>query len=394
MTARASGWWSRLGGYDTLGLAAGLWFLAKFLRYGISALFPQFQTAFGVSNATLGAAFSAMMLLYSLLQFPSGALSDRLGEVKIIAIGSLVAALGAFVLGVGAPFAVVLVGMALVGLGTGTHKTVAVELLARVYPARVGRSLGIFDTIGALGGVAAPAAVVLATGTVGWRALFALGGVCGVALVAGVLLRVPRRERTDTDGERSLAIRPYLVLFRDRRLAAFVVVTLCFGFAYNGLVAFLPLYLTQRGLATGTASLLYSLLFAVSVVQVLTGGLSDRLGRLPLAAVVLSVATAGLVGLIGLGGLVGLGAAVVVLGLGGHGFRPIRAAHLSTTIPEEIAGGGLGLVRTLLMGVGAVAPAVVGVIADVSDFRVAFSLLAVSMAAGAVVAVGLAVTEQ
>ena len=114
MTARASGWWSRLGGYDTLGLAAGLWFLAKFLRYGISALFPQFQTAFGVSNATLGAAFSAMMVLYSLLQFPSGALSDRLGEVKIIAIGSLVAALGAFVLGVGAPFAVVLVGMALV----------------------------------------------------------------------------------------------------------------------------------------------------------------------------------------------------------------------------------------------------------------------------------------
>ena len=393
MTARASGWRSRVGAYDTLALAAGLWFLAKFLRYGISALFPQFQTAFGVSNAMLGAAFSAMMVLYSLLQFPSGALSDRLGEVRIIAVGSLVAALGAFVLGLGTSFAIVLVGMALVGLGTGTHKTVSVELLSRVYPARVGRSLGVFDTVGALGGVAAPAAVVLATGAVGWRGLFAVAGVCGVALVAGVVVRVPRRQRTSSGGAQSLAIRPYLVLFRDRRLAAFVVVTLCFGFAYNGLVAFLPLYLTQRGLASDTASLLYSLLFAVSVVQVLTGGLSDRFGRLPLAAVVLAVATAGLVGLVTLGSVAGLGAAVVVLGLGSHGFRPIRAAHLSTTIPEGIAGGGLGLVRTLLMGVGAVAPAVVGIIADVSDFTAAFSLLAVAMAAGAALAVGLAVTR-
>jgi hypothetical protein len=52
-----------------------------------------------------------------------------------------------------------------------------------------------------------------------------------------------------------------------------------------------------------------------------------------------------------------------------------------------VAGGGLGLVRTLLMGVGAVAPAVVGFVADTLSFRAGFALLAVSMGLAAVFAV-------
>ncbi|GAA0259137.1 MFS transporter [Haladaptatus pallidirubidus] len=393
--------------YDTLLLTAGIWFLAKFLRYALPALFPVYQAEFGVSNAFLGAAFTAMMIGYSLMQFPSGVLADRFGAVQVIVAGSVVAASGALILGIAAPLAVLLGGMLLIGFGTGVHKTVSIRLLARVYPNKTGRALGLFDTLGTFGGVAAPTAVVVVTDAGDWHALFLVGAITGVALAAGVFSHVPRRasdgrDDADIDGtggannpnragsetnsgansETNIAFKRYLSLFQNRRLSLFVGVTLCFGFAYNGVVAFLPLYLTDRGLTDGTASLVYSALFAVSFVQIVTGDLSDRIGRLPLTIAVLAVAAGslGMLVVVGQASALVLGATVVAFGLGSHGFRPIRGAYLSATIPGDVAGGGLGLVRTLLMGVGAIAPAVVGVIADGAGFAVAFGLLAVMMA--------------
>lgn len=372
-------------------LAGGIWFIAKLLRYAFPPLFPTFRDAFAVPNAWLGGAYSVMMLVYALMQFPSGALADRLDDVRVLAAGALLAAAGAGLLLVPPSFPVLVVAMLLVGLGTGVHKTVSIGLLNRLYPSGMGRALGVFDTLGTAGGVVAPGAVVLALAVAGWQAAFLVAGLAGVGLTAGLLVAVPRDDRAVTSPRaalQALSVRPYLGPFRDARFLLFVGVTLCFGFAYNGAVAFLPLYLVEAGTTETVASGLYSLLFAVSVVQVVTGDLSDRLGRLPLATGVLLLATAALVALV-LGanrGPVVLGAAVVAFGVGSHGFRPVRGAYLSVTIPDDVAGGGLGLVRALLMGVGAVAPTVVGLLADWASFRVGFGLLAVVLGLAALLA--------
>jgi MFS family permease len=381
-------------GYGPMVVTGGLWLVAKLLRYAFPALFPAFQTELGVPNTVLGVAYAAMMLLYSLMQFPSGALADRLDDVRVVAVGALVAVGGAAAFLLPASVPLLLVGMVFVGLGTGVHKTVSVRLLTRLYPDRTGRALGVFDTFGTVGGVVAPAAVVAARSLGDWRAVFVACGVVGLGLVAALRTRVPRRAGSDDrlrDAVGALSLRAYLGPFREPRFQLFVLVTLAFAFAYNGVVAFLPLYLVETGsLTETTASLLYSVLFGASVVQVVSGGLSDRFGRLTLSVGVLSLAAVALGGLVALAGegLFALGAAVVVFGLGSHGFRPVRGAYLSAAFPEDVAGGGLGLVRTLLMGVGAVAPAVVGVVADTLSFRAGFALLAASMGLAAVFAVG------
>lgn len=392
--------------FDALLLTAALWFLAKFLRYAFPPLFPTFGTEFAVSNTLLGTAFTVMMTVYAAMQFPSGALADRLGAVTVVVAGAGVAAAGALALVVSLPFAALVGGMVLVGLGTGAHKTVAVRLLSRTYPAQTGRALGVLDTFGAFGGVVAPAAVVAVTARADWHALFLLGGLAGLLLAVAFAVRAPRRVPPPTAAsETETALRAYLRLFADGRFSAFVGVTLCFSFAYNGVVAFLPLYLTeQAGLSGTAASLLYSVLFLVSLVQLVTGDLSDRVGRLPVIGVTLGLAAVASVALVAAGAdasavgepavlavdtgavrfgvdrsLLSLGTIVVVLGLGSHGFRPVRGAYLSAVIPESVAGGGLGVVRTLLMGAGAVAPAVVGVVSDRRGFTAAFTLLAASM---------------
>ncbi|GAB3415008.1 MFS transporter [Haloparvum alkalitolerans] len=417
----------RLREYDVLVVTALIWFLAKFLRYAFPPLFEPLQASYGVSNAAVGTAFTGFMIVYAAMQFPSGVLADRLGAVRVVVAGAVLAGAGALVLVVDSPFAVLVGAMLVMGAGTGAHKTVAVRLLSRVYPARTGRALGALDTFGAFGGVVAPAAVVLFLSAppalaaalsrlpgADWRAVFLIAGVVALGLATAFRIRVPRRlsegsdstdehadespVETDDEDRDEPGVRDYVDLFRAPRFSAFVGVTVLFSFAYNGTVAFLPLYLADAGgLSTATANLIYSALFVVSLVQLVSGDLSDRVGRLPVIVATLALAGAALAAAVVLpavgAGPVALGAVVVLLGLGAHGFRPVRGAHLVEILPDWMAGGGLGVVRTLLMGAGAFAPAVVGTLADAAGFRVAFALLAASQVGAAVLAAGLWVTE-
>ncbi|MDS0474266.1 MFS transporter [Natrinema sp. 1APR25-10V2] len=388
---RAAG---RFAGYDALVLTAAIWFLAKFLRYAFPPLFDAFGASFGVSDAVLGAAFSGLMLVYAAMQFPSGVLADRLGTVTVITAGAVVAAAASLVLAIDSPFLVVVGAMLVIGAGTGAHKTVAVRLLARAYPARTGRALGVLDTFGAFSGVVAPAAVVavasLHIGSIaGWQLLFFGAGVVGLALAVTFRIRVPLRLPDEASGidasanGRGGGIARYAALFRDWRFSAFSLLTVLFSFTYNGLVAFAPRYLTvEAGLTTATASLLYSGLFLASLVQLVTGNLSDRVGRLPIIVATLGLASVALVAFVALtetGEPILLGGLLVAVGIGSHGFRPVRGAYLMSAIPDDVAGGGLGVVRTLLMGAGAIAPAVVGALSETAGFEAAFWLLASSV---------------
>ncbi len=395
-----------LGRFDAIVLTSALWFLGKFVRFSFPPLFERIGGVYEVSTAVLGTAFSGLLLVYAGLQFPSGLLADRFSSVTVIGVGALLAALGALTLSFDAPLVVLFGAMLVIGAGTGTFKTVGVRLLSRTYPQQTGRALGVFDTFGAFGGVAAPAVVVVFADLpgvlgAGWRTTFLLAGVVGIGATAAFVARVPARlpdadaDATDTDG--GVPYRAYAAMFREWRFSTFVVVTILFSFAYNAVIAFLPLYLTREaGLGSDTASLLFSALFAVSLVQLVTGEVSDRTGTLPVMAFTVGLATAGLgsvVLLTGAAGPLALGAAVVCLGLGAHGYRPVRGAYLMSVIPASVAGGSLGAVRTIQMIAGASSPALVGVISETAGFRPAFWLLTAALAAAAGLSVVLWVFE-
>ena len=135
-------------------------------------------------------AFTTMMAAYTLSQFPGGALADRLGGGRIIVVGGITAATGALVVGTVTRFSTLVGGVILIGLGTGVHKTVSIDQLSWRYPDRIGRLLGLFDTVGTLGGVAASLVVVLATGSREWRLLFLAAAVTGLGFVGTTIARI------------------------------------------------------------------------------------------------------------------------------------------------------------------------------------------------------------
>lgn len=390
----------RIGRFDAIVLTSGLWFLSKFVRFAFPPLFERLSRVYGVSPAILGGAFSGLLMVYAAMQFPSGLIADRVSSVAVIGAGTVLAAVGALALAVDSPLVVLVGAMLTIGAGTGPVKTVGIRVLSRTYPRQTGRALGVFDTFGTLGGAAAPAAVVLfanAPGVVGagWRTTFLVAGIVGICVTIGFVARVPRRlpdpEPDQADTETTVPIREYGALFREWRFSVFVLVTTLFSFAYNATLAFLPLYFTREaGLTTTTASLLFSVLFAVSLVQLLTGEISDRTGALPLVALTVGLATAGLGAILLLSDVAGplmLGGAVVCLGLGAHGYRPVRGAYLMSVIPTSVAGGSLGAVRTIQMVAGASSPALVGVVSETAGLRPAFWVLTAAL----LVATGLSV---
>lgn len=387
-------------GYYLVVLVSLLWFLVQFLRFVFPPLFETFQTVYGVSNTQTGFLFTLLMLSYAAVQFPSGVFGDRFGLPTVIFAGATIFT-GAALLAAASPsFLLLTLAAMLIGLGTGPHKTVAIPLLSRRYSDHPGRVLGVMDTVGQLGGMTAPLVVVVLAGVFVWQSVFLLG-----AAVSGVLavlfywsvrtdstvetVRFSIDEKSDTTGAKSETTDgalSYRSVFSDRAFLMFVFVTVCFTFAWNGVASFLPLYLTsEKGVSTGVAGILYSLLFAMTVSQTVTGELGDRIGKLAVSAVLFAMMALGLGGLLVVDSPRALAAVTVVAGLGFHGFRPVRDAYLMEIIPEGVSGGTLGGVRTLMTGMGALAPAMIGVLSDTVGFAVAFAIVAgVTVAAGSV----------
>lgn len=369
--------------YHLVASVSLLWFLVQFLRFVFPPLFETFQSTYGVSNTWTGVLFSLLMLSYAAVQFPAGLLGDRFGLPTVIFAGSAVFTVAALLAAASPSFLLLIIAAMLIGIGTGPHKTVAIPLLSRRYTDHPGRVLGVMDTVGQLGGMTAPLVVVALTGFFVWQSVFLFGAVVSGALavlfywavgadstVDSVSLSTDRRTET-SDGETS-----YRSVFADRTFLMFVFVTVCFTFAWNGIASFLPLYLTaEKGLSTGVAGILYSLLFAMTFSQTATGELGDRVGKLTVSATLFATMAVGLGGLLVVESPIGLGVVIVVAGIGFHGFRPVRDAYLMEVIPDGVSGGTLGGVRTLMTGMGALSPAMIGVLSDTVGFAPAFGII-------------------
>lgn len=385
--------------YEPLVVVSLLWFLVQFLRFAFPPLFGTIQAEFGVSNTETGLLFTALMMAYAVMQFPAGALSDRIGRPQTITVGAMVfSAVGVAIL-LAVDFRVLFGLAVLLGAATAGHKTVSINVVSNRYPTNTGFCLGVLDTVGQFGGVAAPVVAVALLSSLGWRWTFAVAGVAGFALAGVNRLRVgePAGD-SPSDGDEAAGGEDrwtYLDIFADGRLVVFVVVAMAFTFAWNAVSAFLPLYLTtEKGVTTRLSSLLYSAFFVVSLSQLATGRVSDSVGRLWIGLGTFAGMAVAVFLLLFAEGAVAVSALTLAMGVAFHGFRPVRDSYLMSLIPDTVGGGSLGIVRTGMIVVGSVSPTVVGFVADAAGFRPAFGVVLAAVVVGGVLTGALALTES
>ncbi len=376
--------------YYLLILVSLLWFMVLFIRYLFPPLFGTFQSVYGVSNTQTGLLFTVLMLAYATVQFPAGVIGDRVGLSKVILWSAILFSAATLLVAFSPSYVLIMVAAMIIGISTGPQKTVAIPLLSRRYPEHLGRVLGVMDTVGLLGGMAAPLVVVILTGVFVWQSVFVFAAGLSGLIVVLFYSHVSREQATDanepdlsssSETQESVS---YKSAFTNRRLLTFVFIAGCHTFVWNGVSSFLPLFLTaEKGISAASAGALYSVLFAMGASQTITGESGDRFGKLTVAFGLFVLLFIGVVLLINSTSLVMIGIATVIVGLGVQGLRPVRDAYLMDLIPDGVGGGALGAIRTFMTGVGALAPATVGFLSDVVGFTLAFTVIGATTAIAA-----------
>ncbi|WP_162991440.1 MFS transporter [Halostella salina] len=367
-------------------LAVG-WFLTLGARFLLPAILPQVRTAFDIDDATAGLAVSVIWVGYGVMQFPAGALADRVDERTLLAV-SLVLAGGSLAATAVAPvFAVFLVACALFGLGTGLFGPPRGIALSNLFAPTPGRAFGITLAAGSLGSAALPfVASLLAEGsTDGWR----LGVGLAVPLFLATAVATWRYVPADTGSEGSDdADAPLARTLRralaDRQVVTAVAALTLMLFTFQALTAFLPTYLIRaKELSQGVAGALFALLFVAGAAFQLAGGDAvDRYGTRAVMAVVTAATVATLAALPWVGGLVPV-AAVVALLAGQMAVQPVMNAYIIDALPPEGTGTAWGFLRTVFFLLGASGSTVVGVLSDRGLLDESFYLLAVVTAVAA-----------
>lgn len=368
-------------GWTLLFLACG-WFFVLGLRFVVPALLPAITEDFPVSDTTAGAAITLLWVAYALMQFPAGALIDRLGERRLLAASAVVSATGLAGYALSPTFGLFLAATAAFGLGSGLYGPPRGTVLSRTFPDRDGAAFGAVLAAGSLGAAILPAAATLATDAIGWR--LAIGATLpGFAVVAvGIWRSVPRHGSTPpaTDGGRPTGRAKASAVgraVRSRKVVLAAVGATLMLFVFQGVTAFFTTYLVEeKTLTEGTAGVLFGLLFVVGAVSQSTcGALADRYGH---GTVLTAVCLVGIVPLLALPVVSGVGPLALAAALLGVRLSvgPVTNSYIVSLLPPAVRGTSWGFLRTMLFVVGAFGSTGVGAMADADLFAEAFLLLA------------------
>jgi MFS family permease len=366
-------------------VAASLgWLLDAFDVMLYALVLTSLLDEFGMDLATGGRLGSLTLAASAAGGVIFGVIADRFGRTRALSLSILLYSIFTAACGLAqnvAQLALFRIGL---GLGMGGEWASGAALVSETWPARHrGKALGVMQSCWAIGYGAAAVVTMVVLPRFGWRAVFFVG-VLPALLTLWIRWRVPEPVLwTESRAARSSAGAIGAVL-RGPLLKTTVALTLMNAatmFAWWGLNLWIPAYLSlpiaQGGVGLTPAAMSW-LIVAMQVGMwfgyVTFGFVSDRFGRKP-TYVVYVIAASALVYLYSLARtpaiLLLLGPFVAFFGTGYFsGFGAITAEIYATAVRATAQGFTYNIGRLA----SAVAPAVVGSLAQTRGFGLAFTV--------------------
>lgn len=162
---------------------------------------PLIQRDLHLSNGQYGLLFSAFFWVYALIQIPVGALAERFGAHRVLAVGLVVWAAATTLTGITSSFSMLIGLRMMLGLGESVGFPTVSKLLAAVVPVK---GLGLANGIVAFGYLIGPGVGVFLAGLllshVSWRGTFLVFGLCSMLwIVPWLMVRLPRLATARSD---------------------------------------------------------------------------------------------------------------------------------------------------------------------------------------------------
>lgn len=374
--------------------ASGGWLLNAFDVMLYALVLSELIAAFDMSLGVAGQIGSITLLASAVGGIIFGVIADRLGRTRALALSVVMYAGFTAACGFSVTLTQLAVFRALLGLGMGGVWASGASLVSETWtPAHRGKALGLMQSCWALGYGLAAIVTAVVLPTLGWRAVFFVGGL-PLLFAFWVKRAVPEPEawrravEQPSPGAQGLA-----QIFRRPLLGLTVAITLMNAatmFAWWGFNLWIPAYLSlpvERGgigLSTTHMSVLVVAMQAGMWLGYVTFGfVSDAIGRKPTYVAYLTAATV-LILAYGIARdpwvLLMLGPFVAFFGTGYFsGFGAITAEIYPTAIRATAQGFTYNIGRVA----SAVAPFAVGRLADTAGFGASFTITALAFAAAA-----------
>lgn len=356
----------------------------------IAVILPLLTASLGLSLAQAGALASARTLLAGAASFPSGFLAD-LARARNLWLGLCISAIGVSCLGLSAvsSFPLLLIFMALCGLGGGGFHPQSLAILSSAYRERRAFALGVHDSSANLGEVIGPLAIGLLLTVFDWRTTLQIWAIPGLAV--GVLYIFFGAEKTAAAAPRPHDYKRafWNDVVKNRTVFGLVAVSTLRAMGQTALSSFLPLYLSLHlKLPAAVTGAYMSILFLFAgIAPAVVGWVSDRLGHRLLIALFSFASVAAIVAIPYLGSGPALVVALGALGALLWALRPVIVSAAMEAAPQQMTGSIVAVIYGANMSVSFLAPLIAGLVADAYGLPAAILTIAVFPALASVVTV-------
>jgi MFS transporter, FSR family, fosmidomycin resistance protein len=331
-------------------------------------LLPIFQTTFGLDYAAIGILRALYSGTMAGLQIPSAALGRRIGNARMLAAGTAIAAAAYLCMGASSGLAMLALALVLGGIGSSTQHPIASSLVAAAYEGRRSRdALGMYNFAGDLGKMALPASVAFLIAAISWRPTTSVVGAVGLAGAGAIFLllrHVPLARPANLDAAPASGTSQSRADPSRAGFALLLAIGIIDSATRMSFLTFLPFLLRAKGAGTPEIGLALSLLFAGGAAgKLVCGFLGGRLGVLATVLITEGGTAATILLLLPLP----IGAALVLLPIVGIALNGTSSV-LYGTVPELVSverrGAAFGVFYTSTIGAGALSPIAYGFLGD------------------------------
>ena len=368
------------------------------LAEALLVLLPLWAQAFGLTLTQSGALKSAFYAAMTAGQIPFGLVSERLGERRLLALGTLGTAVGWLLLAEADGFRALLLAVLAAGIGSSVQHPLASSLVSRAHRGdRARAALGVYNFAGDAGKAVVPALLALGIGVAGWRMSSTSCGIAMAIVALGVHLSLQRFLRNETPATLTTprAAAPSGWGITDRRdFALLSAVAVIDASSRSGFLLLAPFLMVEKGLPVEHAGFGLMLIFAGGAAgKFACGFLAERLGTIRTIVITEVVTALGIVAAIAAPMNV-LWVLLAPIGLALNGTSSALYAAAGELAHEERQARAFGLFYTVTTAASAAAPFTVGVLGDAVDLAVGTAVVAGWTAAAALLALALRSPER
>jgi MFS family permease len=367
-----------------IALTGGLAILSSTLSK--TPVLPLFALALNASPSEIGWIVIASTLPGILISFPAGALSDYLGQRRVL--------LASLVVFASAPFLYLMVSevwqlMAVRfyhGFATAIFGTVASAAIAERYTTGRAARLSTFSSVTIVGRSIAPFLGGLLISLASFDAVYIACAISGVlALATGLLLRdaapaaASRLKLPDFWGSMKIVL-------RERRILTVSLIEAAQYLVFGAIEAFLALFAVSLGIPAWQIGVILGVqLVSIVFAKPLMGKVSDKVGRKQVIIPGLLIGAASILLLPHAPSFIGLSVLSLAFGIGFATVTSSTAALVADLTKHGSYGSSMGVLRTVMDVGQSIGPVLTGWMVGYAGYGSAFTLLAVILLLAALV---------